>query len=59
MYKLSEKEYYLEQTIGPKGRVRSLDRMRGGYPIRSLGDKEYRFPDYKRDFFKEGGLIPG
>lgn len=29
-------------------------------PIKSLGDKKYKFPEHSEDFFLiEGGLIPG
>ncbi len=33
--------------------------MRNGLPIKSLGDKPYRQPDYSKDYFKDGCLIPG
>ena len=32
---------------------------RNEYPIKSLGDKNYKNPDYSKDYFKEGGLVPG
>ena len=33
--------------------------MRNGMPLKSLGDKIYKAPDYKPGFFKDGGLIVG
>lgn len=33
--------------------------MRNGIPLKSLGDKVYKAPEYNPDFYKEGGLIPG
>jgi hypothetical protein len=29
-------------------------------PVRSLGDKNYKYPEYTYDYYRvEGGLIPG
>jgi len=36
-----------------------LSDRRNGLPLRALGDKNFKFPDYKTNFFKEGQLIPG
>ena len=33
--------------------------QRNGLPMSSLGDKNYKHPDYTPNFFKEGGLIAG
>ena len=45
--------------MAKKKRIRELDVMRNGLNVISLGDKQYRHPDYSTDFFKEGLLIPG
>lgn len=40
-------------------RITNLYDQRNGLPMTSLGDKNYKNPDYTPDFFKEGGLIAG
>ena len=42
-----------------KGRVSTIAGQRNGLPMTSLGDKNYKNPDYTPDFFKEGGLVAG
>ena len=42
-----------------KQRIKSLYDQRNGLPMTSLGDKNYKHPDYTPGFFKDGGLIPG
>lgn len=56
----NENQYYnLEEIMGKKQRVDHFSRKRNLLPVRSLGDKIYKHPDYSSDFFKGGGLIPG
>ena len=57
--KTSWSEYKTEQTMGKKIRVNNLYDQRNGLPMTSLGDKNYKHPDYTPGFFKEGGLITG
>jgi hypothetical protein len=54
--------------MGKKYRIDCLEQTRNKYsssffmislPLASLGDKPYKNPDYCKDYFKEGGLIPG
>ncbi len=33
--------------------------MRGGYPLSSLGDKNYKAVEYEPGFFLAGGLVAG
>lgn len=42
-----------------KQRVNTMYDQRNGLPMASLGDKNYKSPDYIPNFFKEGGLIAG
>ena len=37
----------------------SLYQRRNNMRVVTLGDKNYRFPDYQPGFFKKGELIPG
>jgi hypothetical protein len=45
--------------MGTKKRVQTMYDQRNGMPLKSLGDKVYKAPDYVPGFFKEGGLIIG
>ena len=45
--------------MGMKTRLKSLYDQRNGLPIKALGDKIYKHPDYTPGFFKEGGLVAG
>ena len=45
--------------MGTKRRVETLYDQRNGLPLKSLGDKIYKHPDYQPHFYKEGGLIVG
>jgi hypothetical protein len=51
--------YELEDVMGQKGRIPSLEAQRNSFPIINPGDKIFKNPDYSPDFFKGGGLIPG
>lgn len=42
-----------------KARVNDLNGQRGGYPMTSLGDKNYKAVEYESGFFRGGGIIPG
>lgn len=52
-------EFTLEKKMGLKRSVRSLEQMRNGLPVKFLGDKPYGHPDYSKDYFRDGGLVPG
>ena len=58
-YKVSVKEYTQEKTMTQKVRVKTMEEQRNGCGMASLGDKNYKNPDYVPGFFKEGGLIAG
>jgi hypothetical protein len=45
--------------MGRKGLVEPIDQGRNGIPMRSMGDKSYKNPEYAPGFYKEGGLIAG
>lgn len=55
----SSKEYTAEEMMTQKKRVATLYDQRNGMPMRSGGDKNYKYPDYTPGFFKEGGLVAG
>lgn len=55
----TEKEYKQETVMTQKKRTKCLYDQRNGLPLQSLGDKNYKHPDYEPGFFKEGGLITG
>ena len=55
----SEKESVLEKVISSKKRIQTISEMRGGYPLASLGDKNYKAVEYDPGFFNAGGLIVG
>ena len=38
---------------------RYLDEKRNYLSVRTMGDKNYKFPDYEPGFFKKGGLVAG
>ena len=33
--------------------------MRNGIMVKAQGDKSFKNPEYTKNFFKEGGLVPG
>ena len=45
--------------MGTKKRVQTLYNQRNGMPLKSLGDKVYKSPEYMPGFYLEGGLIVG
>lgn len=45
--------------MGRKKRIDFIYEQRNGLPLKSLGDKVYKSPEYKPGFFNEGGLVPG
>ena len=49
----------LEKVISSKKRIQTISEMRGGYPLASLGDKNYKAVEYDPGFFNAGGLIVG
>lgn len=52
-------EIDLSRVIQRKHRLDHLEDIRNRIPVRSLGDKQYRHPEYCSEFFKAGGLIIG
>lgn len=58
-YKLTEREKELNNEMGSKKRLYSLDSRRNYLDVKSPGDKIYKNPDCCPDFFKEGGLVVG
>lgn len=44
--------------MGQKTRIANINSQRNQLPVLSMGDKPYRHPDYSKNFFKDGGLIP-
>lgn len=57
--KKSAKEYKQETVMTQKKRIMDLYDQRNGLALQSLGDKNYKHPDYEPGFFKDGGLITG
>lgn len=55
----SVNEYQQEEVMGTKKRVQTLYNQRNGMPLKSLGDKVYKSPEYMPGFYLEGGLIVG
>ncbi len=55
----SEVEHVLENDMCEKKRVAGFEGKRNELPMKSLGDKPYKFAEDSTDFYKEGGLIPG
>jgi len=55
----STKELNLEQNMGQKKIIASVDEQRNGLDYRSMGDKPYKNPEYASNFYKEGGLVAG
>ena len=51
--------YEIETLMKRKLRLLSTEQQRNGIPISSHGDKYYKEADRERNFFKQGGLIPG
>ena len=45
--------------MGGKRRFDDLNAMRNGMSLCAPGDKCFKNPEYCKDFFKEGGLVPG
>jgi hypothetical protein len=52
-------EIDLSRVLQRKYRIEHMDDQRNGIPARSLGDKQYRHPEYCSEFYKAGGLIIG
>jgi len=52
--KRSKKEHNLEKRMTRKKSNRELIERRNYLDCTSLGDKNYKFPDYCPNFFKEG-----
>lgn len=42
-----------------KVRINGLDPQRNNLPVKTLGDKQYKYPQYSANFYHEGGLIAG
>lgn len=52
-------EIDLSRVLQRKLRIDDMMGQRNGIPTRSLGDKQYRHPEYSNEFYKAGGLIVG
>jgi hypothetical protein len=52
-------EWGVDDKMGNKKRVYTLEQMRNSLNFSSLGDKSYRNVDYLPGFFQAGGLIVG
>jgi hypothetical protein len=52
-------EWNTEKSMTQKARVNTLYDQRNGLNLTSLGDKNYKYPEYQPNFFHEGGLIVG
>ena len=59
MHALSTKSYEHTDTMGKKQPVDGLLNQRNNIPLTSMGDKAYKYPEYSKDFYKEGGLMVG
>ena len=55
----TQKEVDVTTSMGSKKRVKTMFDARNGLPMASLGDKNYKAPEYQSGFFREGGLIAG
>lgn len=55
----TEVEFTLEKRMIRKRSNNELMDKRNGLTLKALGDKNFKFPDYCPNFFKEGQLIPG
>ena len=42
-----------------KIRIYGLEPQRNDIPVKTLGDKPYKYPEYSSNFYHEGGLIAG
>ena len=52
-------EVDITKTMGSKKRITTMFEARNGLKMASLGDKNYKSPEYQAGFFREGGLVPG
>ena len=52
-------EVDVTKSMGAKKRVGTMYEARNGLPLASLGDKNYKTPEYQPGFFRDGGLIAG
>lgn len=57
--KVTVAESALECEMTQKKRLNTISDMRGGYPLSSLGDKNYKAVEYDPGFFLTGGLVVG
>ena len=42
-----------------KIRIYGLEPQRNNLPVKSMGDKPYKYPQYAANFYHDGGLIAG
>lgn len=56
---MTSAEWNTEKQMTQKHRIKTMYDQRNGLPLTSLGDKNYKHPEYLPNFFKEGGLIAG
>lgn len=55
----STAEWNTEKQMTQKKRINNMYDQRNGLPLTSLGDKNYKHPEYQPGFFKDGGLVAG
>ena len=55
----TQAEVSVGSQMGNKKRVQTMYEYRNGLPMASLGDKNYKAPEYMPGFFRDGGLISG
>lgn len=52
-------QYDVESRMQKKIKNRELLGQRNQISVTTLGDKPYKYPQYSKDFYQTGGLIPG
>jgi len=52
-------EFELESVMTRKRQILSLEQQRNNLGCNSMGDKQYRHPEYDTGFFHAGALVPG
>ena len=53
------KEVEVKFAMGAKKQVTTMFEARNGLAMTSLGDKNYKAPEYQPGFFRDGGLVAG
>lgn len=58
-YSLTTKEFLINDELGRKKRLETVEDRRNGMSVRAPGDKIYKNPEWSQRFFQEGGLVIG